>query len=184
VIGHQLAAIEGDHRHVAVCECGWRSHPSLALATARNRWHVHHHSVHASAIYRRAEQRAADAERRGAEALARYEMARARYERLRDRAASVPLQTAAPASLPGGAERGQHAPDGHLLDAARVFAGFSVFDLWHKYVAVGGDAGPDELDRWLHDDEISSDYDHDLIALALNEHFAAAGFGHPVEYWR
>ena len=181
-MGHQLAAIEGDRTHIAVCECGWRSPPSLALATAKNRWHVHHHFLHARAISRRAEQRAADAERRSAEAHARFEMARARYERVLRKVATVPLEPVA--ALPGDAEHGHRGPRGHVLDAARVFAGFTVFDLWHKYVAVGGDATPDELGRWLQDDESISDYDHDLIALALNEHFAAAGFGHPVEYWR
>jgi hypothetical protein len=57
-----------------------------------------------------------------------------------------------------------------------------MIELWVKYVALGGAAGLDEFTRWLGGDGPISRYEHDIIAVALTEHFTESGFGHPIDY--
>ena len=71
-----------------------------------------------------------------------------------------------------------------LLEGARVLASLSVPDLWCRYVALGGSGTVAELSAWLTGARLIDSRDRDIIAVAHNEHFAAHGFGQPIDYPR
>jgi hypothetical protein len=62
-------------------------------------------------------------------------------------------------------------------------AGISEEQLWARYMALGGDATLPELRAHVIDPGID-DYEHDVIAQAINEYFLDSGQDHPVAYWR
>jgi hypothetical protein len=47
----------------------------------------------------------------------------------------------------------------------------SPAELWIRYYAVGGDAAELEVEAYALDLLVPDDYQHNLIAQALNEHF-------------
>ncbi|MDT7695416.1 MAG: hypothetical protein QOI75_4783, partial [Pseudonocardiales bacterium] len=49
-------------------------------------------------------------------------------------------------------------------------------------LALGGSLSQAELESVLRGKENVSDYEHDLIAQALNDHFTDRGQNHPVPY--
>jgi hypothetical protein len=73
--------------------------------------------------------------------------------------------------------------DGLSLLGGMLATGMDYHQLWLRYVAVSGAAGPLELEAYvlglLHPDV----YEHDVIAQAINEWFVDRGQNHPVEYW-
>ena len=69
------------------------------------------------------------------------------------------------------------------LDHGRVLAGLSVPDLWIRYIALGGGLSQDQVERVLDGSELPRPTDHDLLAVALNEHFTDLGLGRPLDYW-
>ncbi|MDT7567515.1 MAG: hypothetical protein QOE32_2262 [Pseudonocardiales bacterium] len=54
--------------------------------------------------------------------------------------------------------------------------------LWQDSLALGGSLSQAELESVLRGKENVSDYEHDLIAQALNDHFTDRGQNHPVPY--
>lgn len=68
------------------------------------------------------------------------------------------------------------------LERARRHLGLSVSELWLRYFALGGMYTALEVDATLFGALLPSDHDHDMLAVALNECFAAAGGDHPVPY--
>lgn len=68
-----------------------------------------------------------------------------------------------------------------VLEAARRQAGLSLDELWTAYFALGGAQSPQGLREYLAGMR-SSLRDYDVVALALNEHFADRGENHPVPY--
>ena len=68
-----------------------------------------------------------------------------------------------------------------VLEAGRAMAQMSFEDLWLAYFALGGAAGPDELERYLAGGAGPMDYD--VVAQAINERFVDRGGDHPVPYY-
>jgi hypothetical protein len=68
------------------------------------------------------------------------------------------------------------------LDGARLAAGLSHVELWDRYFSVGGMSTRFELEAILHGALVTTDHDHDLIAVALNERFSELGADHRVAY--
>jgi hypothetical protein len=69
-----------------------------------------------------------------------------------------------------------------VLDTYREEAGLSHGELWLRYFERGGMSGRTEVEAILCGALVPSDYDHDVIALALNERFADLGKDYPVPY--
>lgn len=72
--------------------------------------------------------------------------------------------------------------DDRSLDQSRRDAGLSRSDLWLRYLALGGDSTPVELDAYLHTALKPTAHEHNLIAHAINEHHVEHGGDHPVPY--
>ena len=60
-------------------------------------------------------------------------------------------------------------------------SGLSLDDLWLRYVAVGGSHPPWQLARNLTDPDLGA-HEHNMVALALNEHLNDLGGNYPVAY--
>jgi hypothetical protein len=63
------------------------------------------------------------------------------------------------------------------VDAARRRARLDLRQLWLRYVALGGDAGPMELEAYLAGLMPLDDYQHTVLAHAINE--ALGDLGEP-----
>lgn len=61
-------------------------------------------------------------------------------------------------------------------------SGMSPADLWTRYFEVGGDAADLEVEAYALGLLIPDDYQHNLIAQALNEYFLDRHEDHPVRY--
>ena len=68
------------------------------------------------------------------------------------------------------------------LEGARRRLGISVAELWLHYFALGGMYTALEVDATLFGALRANDHDHDMLAVALNECFAATGGDHPIPY--
>jgi hypothetical protein len=55
-------------------------------------------------------------------------------------------------------------------------------ELWLRYVAVSGSAGPLELEAYVLGLLTADAYEHDVIAQSINEWFLERGQDHPVGY--
>lgn len=73
--------------------------------------------------------------------------------------------------------------DGLSLHSGLLATGMDPHELWLRYVGVSGAAGPLEVEAYVLGLLTPSDYEHDLIAQAINEWFIERGQGHPVAYW-
>ena len=74
-------------------------------------------------------------------------------------------------------------PDGvGELEHARRLLGLTVSELWLRYFALGGMYTALEVDAALFGALVPNVHDHDLLAAALNECFAAQGGDHPLPY--
>lgn len=69
-----------------------------------------------------------------------------------------------------------------VLEIARRDIGISVGELWLHYFALGGMGTALEIDAFLNGALIAATPDRDLLAVALNERFAANGGDHPLPY--
>lgn len=58
----------------------------------------------------------------------------------------------------------------------------SFRDLWLRQLAVGGTASELEVEAYVLGLLAPDDYQHDLLAQAINEHFLDVGADHPVAY--
>jgi hypothetical protein len=70
------------------------------------------------------------------------------------------------------------------FDAYSREAGLSHGELWLRYFELGGMCAGFELEAFLHGLEIPSHYDHDIIALAINERLVELGGHHAIAYLR
>jgi hypothetical protein len=70
-------------------------------------------------------------------------------------------------------------PPTDLLDLHCREAGLSYGELWLRYFELGGMRAGFELEAFLHGLQVPSMYDHDIIALAINERLVELG-GQPV----
>lgn len=73
-------------------------------------------------------------------------------------------------------------PDFARLDAARRELGFTIYDLWLDYMALGGHRDAFAVQAYLTGRGAFADSDHDHLVHALNEAFAATGANHPLAY--
>lgn len=70
-----------------------------------------------------------------------------------------------------------------ILEAAANAAGVSLIELWIDYFSLGGNRTLGDFRARL-DGRLPMDrYDHDLVALALNERLAGEGFAQFLTYW-
>ncbi len=76
--------------------------------------------------------------------------------------------------------------DGHTtvgdLRSGLERLGMTVRSLWISYFAVGGNASLAEVENWLSGAAEPHDREYDLLAQALNDHFAEQDLDHPVPY--
>jgi hypothetical protein len=94
------------------------------------------------------------------------------------------VTTPVPAGAPqegNSVHEGDH-PALDVLDAYRQEAGLSHQELWLGYFERGGSSKRSEVEAILSGALVTSDHDHDIIALTLNERFAELDMGHPVPY--
>ena len=68
------------------------------------------------------------------------------------------------------------------LDNARRRLGLSHYDLWVRYLGVGGTHDAYRVRSYLNGHGTFSNADHDHLAVALNEAFIDAGNGRPLPY--
>ena len=61
--------------------------------------------------------------------------------------------------------------DTHQRELEKAFrhAELSVQELWLRYFALSGDAGPTEIDAYLHGLMPFSHFEHNVLAHAVNE---------------
>ena len=179
--GHEFVGVEpldGEHRKVSVCACGWRSAPAR-IAHAERRWQLHVNVARASSSCFAAEQtakraglrieelvglREASKERRAAIQEARNRLAAMRRDLYRD---GEPTRYARPT----------------ILESARRLSGLSFANLWIAYFSLGGNLSPSEMMNALRDSTLLPHWDLNLMALALNETFSGSGLGRPLDYW-
>ena len=59
----------------------------------------------------------------------------------------------------------------HQRELSRAFshAELTVQELWLRYFALGGDAGPTEVDAYLNGLMPLAEFQHNILALAVNE---------------
>jgi hypothetical protein len=72
--------------------------------------------------------------------------------------------------------------DGNDLDHARQRLGLSHYDLWVRYIGVGGTRDAFAVRRYLTGRDTLTDRDHDHVIAALNEAFIDAGDGRRLPY--
>jgi hypothetical protein len=69
-----------------------------------------------------------------------------------------------------------------VLRAGLAMSGLDLQTLWVDYTALGGTMSPAELTEALRGERTVSDYEHDVLAQALNDDFTGRGHNHPVPY--
>lgn len=72
-------------------------------------------------------------------------------------------------------------PGMSLQDGMRL-SGMSYPELWLRHIAVSGTVGELELEAYVLGLLVADNYQHNLIAQALNEYFLDVGQDHPVAY--
>ena len=181
VSGHDFVGVEaldGRSGTVSVCTCGWRSTPA-GSAHAERRWQIHVNSTRATVSWCTASNAMKRAQVRVEELTRLREAARARRDAIHD--ARRRLATTNRRARSGLAPVRYARPT--LLESARQMAGLSFANLWVAYFSLGGNLTPAELMSALRNSTLLPHWDLDLITLALNETFAEAGMGRPLDYW-
>ena len=74
------------------------------------------------------------------------------------------------------------ATDGISLEDGMRLSGMSYQELWLRHIAVSGTTGELELEAYVLGLLVPNDYQHNLIAQAINEYFLEQGQDHPVAY--
>jgi hypothetical protein len=69
------------------------------------------------------------------------------------------------------------------LRAGLALSELSFNELCIGYLTMGGCLGPAQLRDALDGQATLSPFDHDMVAVVLNEHFLARGLDHPVPYF-
>ncbi len=71
---------------------------------------------------------------------------------------------------------------GLSLQEGMRLSGMTFPELWLRHIAVGGTAGELELEAYVLGLLVPDNYQHNLIAQAINEYFLDIGDDHPVAY--
>ncbi len=74
-------------------------------------------------------------------------------------------------------------PPESTIDTYRQQAGMTSEALWWAYFALGGNATPNAVDRFLSGHTRPGRTDHDLLAHAINEQLTQLGQNSPVPYF-
>jgi hypothetical protein len=74
------------------------------------------------------------------------------------------------------------ATEGMSLQDGMRLSGMSYQELWLRHIAVSGTTGELELEAYVLGLLVPDDFQHNLIAQALNEYFIEQGQDHPVGY--
>jgi hypothetical protein len=69
-----------------------------------------------------------------------------------------------------------------VLRAGLALGEMSLEQLWISYLEVGGTMSSAELIQTLQGRREICDYEHDMLAQALNDHFVDLGLNYPVAY--
>lgn len=72
-------------------------------------------------------------------------------------------------------------PGMSLQDGMRL-SGMSYPELWLRHISVSGTVGELELEAYVLGLLVPDNFQHNLIAQALNEYFLEVGQDHPVAY--
>jgi hypothetical protein len=56
--------------------------------------------------------------------------------------------------------------------AAFRSTGLTVYELWLRHFGLGGNAGEEEIDAYLHSSLLLPPFERDILALAVNEYIA------------
>lgn len=62
-------------------------------------------------------------------------------------------------------------------------SGLTVRQLWVAAVGIGGSLLPHDIEDITEGDRAATPQEHDVLAAALNDHFADLGEDHPVARW-
>jgi hypothetical protein len=73
-------------------------------------------------------------------------------------------------------------PHAQLVELYRQYAALSIEDFWVRCFGLGGINTPLELDACLHDAWLPTSYEHNIMALALNEYFVEIGVSRSIAY--
>jgi len=60
---------------------------------------------------------------------------------------------------------------------------WNATDLWRATLGIGGAFSTWEVEGLASGQRESTEIEHDILASALNDHFADEGSHHPVPYW-
>jgi len=60
--------------------------------------------------------------------------------------------------------------------------GRDLLAVWRDYFALGGTATPRQIEDYLRGQGTLAPLQHDMLAHAINEHYAEAGMDHPAPY--
>jgi len=71
---------------------------------------------------------------------------------------------------------------GASIRAGLALSALSLYDLWLRYVGIGGSHTPDELRAYVCGDMAWTAIQHDVAAQALNDYFTEHGLDHIVAY--
>jgi len=71
---------------------------------------------------------------------------------------------------------------GMSLQDGMQLSGMSFPELWLRQIAISGTIGELELEAYVLGLLMPDNYQHNLIAQAINEHFIELGQDHPVGY--
>ena len=71
---------------------------------------------------------------------------------------------------------------GFSLSDGWDLSGLTLAELWLKYIAIGGTASQAQVGAYARGQGLPDDYQYNLIAQAINEHFIDRGGDHPVGY--
>ena len=71
---------------------------------------------------------------------------------------------------------------GMSLEEGMRLSGMSFPELWLRHISVSGTIGELELEAYVLGLLVPDDYQHNLIAQAINEYFLELGQHHPVAY--
>ena len=74
------------------------------------------------------------------------------------------------------------AESGMSLEAGMRLSGMNYSELWLRHIAVSGNIGELELEAYVLGLLVPDDYQHNLIAQALNEYFLEVDDDLPVGY--
>lgn len=79
-------------------------------------------------------------------------------------------------------ELASEAPGPGVLERARVNAALSFYELWIRYIGLGGSFGPADVERFLRGTTDPSRHDYNLLVDSLNERFEELSLDRSVLY--